>query len=56
MTRGFRPKFTITNRITARLTRIERARGFLEAAKLSENWIREMGNRALVRDTGPYLH
>jgi hypothetical protein len=31
------PKFTITNRITADLTRIEWARGFLEAATLSEN-------------------
>jgi len=29
--------FTITNCITAGLTRIERARGFLEAATLSEN-------------------
>jgi Fic family protein len=46
--KGFEPKFTITNRITAGLTRIERARGFLEAATLSENWVREMGNRALV--------
>jgi len=45
---GFNPQFTITNRITAGLTRIERARGFLEAATLSENWIREMGKRALV--------
>jgi hypothetical protein len=34
----FTPKFTITNHITAGLTRIERARGFLAAAKLSENW------------------
>ena len=43
----FNPRFTITNRITAGLTRVERARGLLEAATLSENWIREMG-RALV--------
>ena len=35
--------FTITNRITAGLSRIERAMGFLEAATLSENWVREMG-------------
>ena len=47
---AFTPKFTITNRITACLTRIERVRGFLEAAVLSENWIREMGDRALVRE------
>jgi hypothetical protein len=45
---GFIPKFTITNRITAGLTRIERARGFLEAATLSESWVREMGRRALI--------
>ena len=43
MTKDFKPIFTITNRITAGLTRIERARGFLEAAALSEAWIREMG-------------
>jgi hypothetical protein len=35
---GFRPTFRITNHATAALTRIERARGFLDAAKLSENW------------------
>jgi hypothetical protein len=33
---GFRPRFSITNAITNALTRIERARGFLEAATLSE--------------------
>ena len=32
----FKLKFTISNRITSGLTRIERARGFLEAAALSE--------------------
>jgi Fic family protein len=30
----FNPKFTITNRMTAANTQIERARGFLEAARL----------------------
>ena len=53
---GFNPKFTITNRITAGLTRIERARGFLEAATLSENWIREMGDRALVLEAHHTTH
>ena len=43
MTKSFKPIFTITNRITAGLTRIERARGFLEATTLSEAWAREMG-------------
>ena len=45
---AFTPKFTITNRITACLTRIERVRGILEAATLSENCVRKVGNRALV--------
>jgi hypothetical protein len=47
MTKEFRPKFTISNQTTSGLTRIERARGFLEAAALSDVWIREMGHRAL---------
>ena len=54
--KGFSPKFTITNRITAGLTLIERARGFLEAATLSENWVREMGNRALVLEAHHTTH
>jgi len=45
MSKTFKPIFTITNRITAGLTSIERARGFLEAATLSEAWVREMGRR-----------
>ena len=45
---SFSPKFTITNAVTAALTKIERARGFLDAAKLSEDWISEMQNRALL--------
>ena len=40
----FNPKFTITNRMTAAITQIERARGFLEAARLSDDWVKEMGN------------
>ena len=32
---AFTPSFTITNRMTAAITQIERARGFLEAAQLS---------------------
>lgn len=52
----FNHKFTITNRITAGLTRIERARGFLEAATLSERWIREMGNRALMLEAHHTTH
>ena len=53
---SFNPKFTITNGITAGLTLIERARGFLEAATLSENWVRKMGNRALVLEAHHTTH
>ncbi len=56
MTKSFKPIFTITNRITAGLTRIERARGFLEAATLSEEWVREMGRRALVLEAHHTTH
>ncbi len=52
----FAPRFTVTHPITAALTRIERARGFLEAAKLSEDWIRRMGDRALVLEAHHTTH
>jgi Fic family protein len=54
--KSFSPNFTITNQITTGLTRIERARGFLEAAALSEAWVREMGNRALVLEAHHTTH
>jgi hypothetical protein len=50
------PRFTITNRITAALTTIERARGFLEAASLSEEWVRRMGQRALLLEAHHTTH
>jgi len=53
---NFHPIFTITNRITAGLTRIERARGFLEAATLSDTWVREMGRRALILEAHHTTH
>ena len=56
MTQSFQPRFTITNRITEGLTRIERVRGFLEAATLSEDWIREMDERALVLEAHHTTH
>ncbi len=43
----FAPRFTITNRVTAALTMIGRARGFFGAATLSEDWVRRMSQRAL---------
>lgn len=52
----FTPQFTITNRMTAAITQIERARGFLEAARLSEDWVRDMGNRALIKEAHYTTH
>jgi len=50
------PIFVITNRITAGLTLIERTRGFLDAATLSESWIREMGRRAFILEAHHTTH
>ncbi len=52
----FNPKFTITNKITAAITQIERARGFLEAAKLSDDWVTEMSNKALIKEAHHTTH
>lgn len=52
----FKPRFTITNAITAALTRIERARGFLQAAKLSAAWIGQMQERALIMEAHSTTH
>ena len=53
---SFTPEFTITNSMTAGLTRIERARGFLDAAHLSDEWIRSMGRRALLLEARHTTH
>lgn len=53
---SFAPRFTITNPITAALTAIERARGFLEAATLSEQWIERMSQRALLLEAHHTTH
>jgi Fic family protein len=50
------PRFTITNSITAGLTQIERARGFLEAAKLSEDWLEKMRSRAFLLEAHHTTH
>lgn len=50
------PKFTITNAGAAALTKIERARGFLDTAKLSADWISEMQNRALLLEAHHTTH
>ena len=53
---GFAPRFTITNAITAGLTTIERARGFLEGATLSDEWVRRMSQRALLLEAHHTTH
>jgi len=56
MAMDFEPYFTITNRITNALSRIERARGFLEGANLSFEWIQEMRDRALSLEAHHTTH
>jgi len=51
-----KPRFTITSTTTAALAKIERARGFLDAAKLSADWIAEMQARALVLEAHHTTH
>lgn len=50
------PRFSITNAITRDLTTIERARGFLDAASLSADWIRRMSDRALLLEAHHTTH
>jgi Fic family protein len=50
------PRFTITHAMTQGLARIERARGFLEAARLSESWVRQMSERALLLEAHHTTH
>ena len=52
----FAPRFTITNTITAGLTAIERARGFMDAAKLSQTWLERMSQQALLLEAHHTTH
>lgn len=52
----FKPKFKITNKINNALLDIERARGFLDAAKLKEGWIKEMQSYALILEAHHSTH
>ena len=52
----FAPQFSISNATAAALTRIERARGFLDAAKLSEEWLASMRSRAFVLEAHHTTH
>lgn len=53
---NFDPQFKITNKIANDLTQIERVKGFLEAAILSEDWIQSMQNRALILEAHYTTH
>ncbi len=52
----FKPKFNITNQTAIALTSIERARGFLEAAHFSSEWLEKMQNKALVLEAHYTTH
>ncbi len=53
---AFAPRFTVTDAITSALTAIERARGFLEAATLSDEGVERMGQRALLLEAHYTTH
>lgn len=55
-TSSVRPRFSITNPMTVGLTAIERARGFLEAAALSDSWVGQMSQNALLREAHYSTH
>ena len=52
----FLPRFSITNTVTAAITEIERARGFLEAASLSDEWVSSMRSRAFLLEAHHTTH
>ncbi len=52
----YRPKFIITNKINNDLLEIERARGFLDAAQLKGEWIKDMQSAALIREAHHSTH
>ena len=52
----FKPKLSITNSIANNLTTIERARGFLEAAMLSDEWVAKMQSQALILEAHHTTH
>ena len=52
----FTPRFSITNATAAAITEIERARGFLEAATLSDEWVQSMRSRAFILEAHHTTH
>ncbi|HRY45080.1 MAG TPA: Fic family protein [Thermoanaerobaculia bacterium] len=53
---AFAPRFSISNAAAASLTLIERARGFLDAANLSSEWVARMSQRALLLEAHATTH
>ncbi len=52
----FKPKFTITNELNNALLEIERARGFLDATKINDEWILQMQSEALILEAHHSTH
>ena len=52
----FEPNFTITPSINKALIEIERVRGFLDALKLSDEWISDMQKEALILESHYSTH
>jgi Fic family protein len=53
---AFTPRYTITDSIASALTKIERARGFLDAADLSEDWLGKRRERAVLLEAHHSTH
>ena len=56
MEKKFSPKFKITQSMLNHLMQIEKARGFLEAAHLSKQWVKKMSRNALLVETHHTTH
>ena len=52
----FEQKLTISNKINNALLEIERARGFLDGAKLKDEWIKDMQSKALIVEAHHSTH
>ncbi len=53
---ALKPKFTISTKINKALVEIERVRGFLDAVKLKDDWVRDMQKSALTLESHHSTH
>lgn len=53
---SLKTKFIISNSITNAITQIERTRGFLDAAHLSEEWVQKLQKKALILEAHHTTH